>query len=350
MQPASSSSLISKKKNNNKLKWVLLGLFGILLIIIVSLFFWFIIAVNSPKDTKNTSKVSFEVKSGMGLNEIATELSNKGLIADKNIFILYSRLGPSRGNLKPGVYLFSPSMSLSRIADSIGSGDIASEKVTFLEGTTISQMAKRWEQAKQGSSESFIDASKLQNSYNQNFLQFRANKASLEGYLFPATYDVIYGTSAESQINTMLNTFEKQVIPKLPQTYQNSAKLNDLIILASIVEKEARTTADRRLVAGVFYNRLAKGMKLESDVTINYVTGRTATLAADLKIDSVYNSYLYKGLPPTPICNPSLDAILATANPEKNDYLFFIADKNGVVRYAKNFEEHNQNIQKYLNQ
>jgi UPF0755 protein len=241
-------------------------------------------------------------------------------------------------------------MSLSRIADSIGSGDIASEKVTFLEGTTISQMAKRWEQAKQGSAQSFIDASKLQNSYNQSFLQSRANKTSLEGYLFPATYDVIYGTSAESQINTMLNTFEKQVIPKLPQTYQNSTKLNDLIILASIVEKEARTTSDRRLVAGVFYNRLAKGMKLESDVTINYVTGRTATLASDLKIDSVYNSYLYKGLPPTPICNPSLDAILATANPEQSDYFFFIADKNGVVRYAKNFEEHNQNIQKYLNQ
>jgi len=252
--------------------------------------------------------------------------------------------------LKPGIYLFSPSMSLSRIADSIGSGNIASEKITFLEGTTIAQMSRKWAQQDLGTPQSFVDASNLQNTYSQGFLQYRLNKQSLEGYLFPATYDVIYGTTAQSQINTMLNSFEKQVIPKLPEQYQNSTKLGELITLASIVEKEARTTEDRKLVAGVFYNRLNKGMKLESDVTINYITGKTATQAADLKIDSLYNSYLYRGLPPTPICNPSLDAILATANPTNNDYIFFIADKNGIVRYAKTYEEHQKNIDKYLNQ
>ncbi len=349
MQPALSSNPTSKK-NKSKAKWIVAAVLAIILVIIVSLFFWAIVAVNSPKDSKNTTKVPFEVKSGSGVDEIAEDLFKKGLIADKNIFILYSRLGPSRGSLKPGIYLFSPSMSLSRIADSIGSGNIASEKITFLEGTTIAQMSRKWAQQDLGTPQSFVDASNLQNTYSQGFLQYRLNKQSLEGYLFPATYDVIYGTTAQSQINTMLNSFEKQVIPKLPEQYQNSTKLGELITLASIVEKEARTTEDRKLVAGVFYNRLNKGMKLESDVTINYITGKTATQAADLKIDSLYNSYLYRGLPPTPICNPSLDAILATANPTNNDYIFFIADKNGIVRYAKTYEEHQKNIDKYLNQ
>lgn len=347
--PASSSSHTSKK-SKPILKWAVIGAVLFLLIIIISLFFWFIISVNSPKDSKNTNKVPFIVKSGMGIDEIAKELYSQGLIADKNIFIIYSRLGPSRGNLKPGTYIFSSSMSLSKIADSIGRGDIASEKVTFIEGTTIDQMSKKWEQAELGTKSDFISASKLQNSYKQSFLQYRSNKQSLEGYLFPATYNVLYGTSAESQINIMLDNFSKQVIPNLPEEYQNSSKLNDLITLASIVEKEANSTEDRKGVAGVFYNRLKLGMKLESDVTVNYATGKTQTLPSDLSINSPYNTYKVIGLPIGPICNPSLDAILATANPTVSDYLFFIADKKGVVRYAKNLQEHNQNIEKYLNQ
>lgn len=349
MQPALSSNPTSKK-NKSKAKWIVAAVLAIILVIIVSLFFWAIVAVNSPKDSKNTTKVPFEVKSGSGVDEIAEDLFKKGLIADKNIFILYSRLGPSRGSLKPGIYLFSPSMSLSRIADSIGSGNIASEKITFPEGTTISQMSKKWGQSELGSAQSFIDASRLQNTYTQGFLQYRSNKQSLEGYLFPATYSVLYGTTAQSQINTMLDNFEKQVIPKIPVEYQNSSKLNDLITLASIVEREANSTEDRKGVAGVFYNRLRLGMKLESDVTVNYATGKTQTLPSDLSVNSPYNTYKVSGLPYGPICNPSLDAILATANPTQSDYIFFIADKNGVVRYAKNLQEHNQNIDKYLNQ
>jgi UPF0755 protein len=148
----------------------------------------------------------------------------------------------------------------------------------------------------------------------------------------------------------MLDNFERQVLPKLPAEYQNSTKLNDLITLASIVEREANTTEDRRGVAAVFYNRLKLGMKLESDVTVNYATGKTQTLPSDLSIESPYNTYKVAGLPIGPICNPGLDSILATLNPDQNDYLFFLADKNGVVRYAKNLDEHNQNIEKYLNQ
>ena len=276
----------------------------------------------------------------MGLDQISNDLYAKGLIADKNIFILYSKFGPSRGNLKPGTYLLSPSMSLSRIADTIGRGAVASEKITFPEGTTIEQMSKKWAKTNLGTANGFVEASKLQNTYKQSFLQYRSNKQSLEGYLFPATYTVVYASTAQSQIDTMLDNFERQVLPKLPAEYQNSTKLNDLITLASIVEREANTTEDRRGVAAVFYNRLKLGMKLESDVTVNYATGKTQTLPSDLSIESPYNTYLNSGLPPAPIGNPGQGSLESVLYPANTDYLFFVACYDGTHEFNYNLTEH----------
>lgn len=304
--------------------------------------------LNSSVNPQNTTKQVFKVLPNTGIEKIGQDLKSAGLINNSGLFALYAKLGPSRGSLKPGAYLISPSMSLAAITDLIGSGKVATQKVTFQEGLTVDGMARKWAREGLGTAQEFVDASKL-TSYNQSFLQYRKDKRSLEGYLFPSTYEIVISTSPQDQINTMLNTFASQVLPNLDPSVANSSKLNDLIILASIVEKEARTTADRKLVASVFYNRLAAGMKLESDVTINYVTGKTATEAADLKIRSEYNSYLNLGLPPTPICNPSLDAILATANPSASEYFYFIADRSGIVHFAKSYQEHLQNIEKYLN-
>ncbi len=306
------------------------------------------VAINLPKDSSNTKNVVFTVKKNTGIDSIASSLAQEGLISDKNVFILYAKFGPARGNLQPGIYLISPAMSPGKIADTMGEGKVATRKVTFQEGLNIDEMAVKWARAGLGDAQGFVSATKPPNTYSQPFLQYRNNKDSLEGYLFPATYDILITTTPQEQINIMLDTFATQVLPKLPPETANSPKLNEVVTLASIVEKEARTTEDRKLVAGVFYNRLRLGMKLESDVTINYVTGKTATQAADLKIDSPYNSYLYKGLPPTPICNPGLDAILATVDPTPSDYIFFIADNTGKLHYAKTLAEHEQNIDKYL--
>lgn len=308
-----------------------------------------VILVNSPKDAGNTTKTVFKVEQNSSLDVIATNLKDRGLINDTNLFVFYAKFGPSKGSLKPGVYLISPSMSLASIADTFGSGRIATKKVTFQEGLTIDGMARKWAREGLGAAQDFVDASKQQNQYNQAFLQYRSNKASLEGYLFPDTYNVVISTSSSDQINTMLNSFEDQVLPRLDSSYKNSTKLNDLIILASIVEKEANTTTDRKLVAGVFYNRLAKGMKLESDVTVNYATGKSETSAQDTTIASPYNTYKVIGLPIGPICNPGLDAILATANPTATNYYYFIADRSGIVHFAETYQQHLQNIEKYLN-
>ncbi len=346
--PLVSSSSITSKKPKTKLQLIILVVVAVILMVIIVLASWVLVAVNSAKDPNSKAQIVFVVEQGSSIDKIASDLSQDGLISDKNLFVLYAKLGPSRGNLKPGVYLFSPSMSLSKIADTIGKAEIANKKVVFQEGLTIAEMGQKWARAGFGTAQDFISASAPPNRFSQPFLSYRSNPNSLEGYLYPATYNVVVNTSSTDQINSMLNSFESSVLPKLPPEYQNSTKLNDLITLASIVEKEANTTEDRKLVASVFYNRLKLGMKLESDVTVNYATGKSQTLPSDLSIDSPYNTYKVAGLPLGPICNPGLDAILATLNPAQTDYLFFIADKNGVVRLARTLQEHEANIRKYL--
>jgi UPF0755 protein len=345
-QPALSSSNTSKK---NKTRRVIIAFVLALVIITFAIIAYLVIRINLPYDPSNTEKSVFKVEANSGIDQIATNLQQKGFISDKNLFIIYAKFGPSRGNLKPGVYMFSPSMSIASIADTLGIGKIATKKVTFQEGLTINEIARKWAREGFGDAQAFVDATKLQGAYKQSFLQYRSNQASLEGYLFPATYDIVVATSPEQQISAMLNSFASQVLPKLDPSVANSKKLNEIVTLASIVEKEANTTEDRKLVAGVFYNRLAKGMRLESDVTVNYATGKSETSPQDTRVDSPYNTYIVAGLPLGPICNPSLDAILATANPTPSDYYYFIADKKGIVRYAKTYQEHLQNIEKYLN-
>ncbi len=344
--PVLSSSHTSKK---NKVKIVILASMALLIFVVILIMVWALLIFNTAKNSKDNTKVIFKVEQNSGLDKIASELVAKGLITDKNSFLIYARFGPSKGNLKPGVYLLSPSMTLARIADTIGQGQMAATKLTFQEGLTIEEMARKWAKAGLGDAQAFLLASRPPNQYHQQFLSFRTNKDSLEGYLFPTTYNVLASTTPQDQINAMLNSFASEVLPKLKPEVANSAKLNEVIIIASIVEKEVNSSKDRKLVAGVFYNRLAKGMRLESDVTINYVTGKSKTTPQDLKIDSLYNTYLIQGLPPGPICNPSLEAILATAEPTASDYLFFLADSSGTTHFAKTLAEHNQNIIRYLN-
>lgn len=317
-------------------------------IIFIGIFLWAIISLNSAVNPRDQTKVNFNVSEGQSIDTIATNLESVGLIGNKNVFVLYTKLGPAKGRLIPGKYVLSPSMSSAKIVEYLSSGKIATKRVTFQEGLNINEISRKWSRNGLGTAESFVEATKQQGPYNQAFLQYRLNTESLEGYLFPATYDIAINSSPEDQINSMLDAFAKNVLPKLPPDVASSKKLGELITLASVVEKEAKTTEDRRLAASVFYNRLKIDMKLESDVTINYVTGKTRTQASDLKINSPYNSYLYKGLPPTPICNPGIDAIIATLNPAESNYFYFIADNTGKLHFAETFEQHQKNIDKYL--
>ncbi len=346
MPPLSSSKTLSAKQRSRAS--LIVGIIvGIIIAVFLAVALWLIVVINLSKNPADSKQILVTVPPNSSIEQVGKLLQQKGLIADRNVFALYAKFGPSHGQLKPGTYLLAPSQSLAVIADTIGSGKTATRKVTFQEGLTIAEDAKKWQKAGLGTSDQFIAASKLP-GYQQAFLKNKPTSTGLEGYLFPATYDILVTSSAQDQINAMLDSFATQVLPQLPPDVANTSKLNDIVTMASIVEKEANTTEDRKLVAGVFYNRLKAGMKLESDVTVNYATGKTQTDPADLSVNSPYNTYKVSGLPIGPICNPGLDAILAATYPTQSDYLFFIADKSGQVHFAKTLAEHEENIKKYL--
>lgn len=344
--PPSSSLKTTSAKPRSKVGLLIAIIAGVLVALILIVGIWLVITINTAKNPADTKETLVTISPNSSLEQIGKSLQEQGLITNATVFSVYAKFGPSHGKLTPGIYLISPSMSLAVIADTMGNGKTATRKVTFQEGLTITEMANKWAKAGLGSANDFIAASKL--TYNQPFLKNKPSTTGLEGYLFPATYDILVTSSAQDQINTMLNAFQDQVLPQLSPDIANTPKLNDVVTLASIVEKEANTTADRKLVAGVFYNRLKAGMKLESDVTVNYATGKSNTSPSDLSINSPYNTYKVAGIPVGPICNPGLDAILAVANPTQSDYLFFIADKQGNVHFAKTLSEHEENIKKYL--
>lgn len=174
---------------------------------------------------------------------------------------------------------------------------------------------------------------------------------SVEGYLFPDTYRIYKDATALDILEKMLANFDERVTPEIRQRMHGQRlTLHEGVTLASIIEKEVATSRDRRIVADIFLKRLRAGMALQADSTVNYITGKGMSRAtiADTKIDSPYNTYKYRGLPPGPISNPGLDAIRAVAEPTATPYWYFLTTDDGTVIYAKDFDEHKRNRQRYL--
>ncbi len=174
--------------------------------------------------------------------------------------------------------------------------------------------------------------------------------ADLEGYLSPNTYRVYKDASVQDIVDKLKTAREGELKPFESMIKNSGMSEKEILTLASIIEKEANTPEDMAIVADIFLRRLDEGMALQSCATVNYVTGKNdpGISLVDKKIDSPYNTYKYPGLPPGPICNPSLDAIKAVLEPRKNNYVYFMTGSDGVMRYAITLEEHNLNISKYL--
>ena len=172
--------------------------------------------------------------------------------------------------------------------------------------------------------------------------EFLAIAQKEEGYLFPDTYRFFKKTTPEKVIEKMKKNFEEKT--------RDLSISHEIIIMASIIEKEVRGQEDRKIISGILWRRIKEGIGLQVDASLNYILGKTSAklTADDLKVDSQYNTYKYRGLPVGPIGNPGLNAILAALNPSKSPYLFYLSDKDGVTRFAKNFEEHKANKLRYL--
>ncbi len=239
--------------------------------------------------------------------------------------------------------------------------------LTIIEGWTITDIASYLETRDIFKAADFINL--VKNFHTAKYGSFlpKNNKSNLEGFLFPDTYRIFYPKAGTTPANELIKKALENFLKKItPQMQARAAELNmsvyDVVILASIIEKEAGRSAvspeakiklseEKKNISGIFYNRLKAGLPLESDATINYVTGKSdpTPSAQDLKTASEYNTYLNKGLPPAPICNPGLDSILAALNPAATDYLYFLHKQpSGQAVFSKTFDEHVKNKLKYL--
>lgn len=324
---------------NLKNYWLSLSLLlklvlSIPLLVIIFVLSFFFINLSAPSDFPGGTM--YTVKNGTGLRALAGELSEKKIIKSPFLFKSFSViLGGTKGVLA-GDYVLTEKENVFALAKRMTSGDYRLEriKITLPEGLNIFEMAK-------------LISAKFSKISENDFIE-KAKK--LEGYLFPDTYIFQTNTGVYTVIEEMQENFDRKIKSVSDQIKSSGKSVSDIVKMASIIEEEARTTESRQVVAGILWKRLSLGMPLQVDSSFKYINGKgTKDLSLDdLKIDSPYNSYLYKGLPPTPICNPGLDSIRAALTPIQTAYLYFLTDKEGNMHYAKTFQEHILNKQKYL--
>jgi UPF0755 protein len=342
-------------------KILVLGL-GLLLLAAVILGVYFFTKVNKAVSSESVP-VSFTVQRGASTKQIANQLREEKVIGNTYVFLLYAKMTGAAPKFQAGNYVLNRNMSIADIVDVITAGKVIRDerKVTIVEGWSNRQIAEYLESRKIFTQTEFAEALKKNIAFEFYDL---ARGYSYEGFLFPDTYQISRNGTAEELVKKMVMNFEAKVDDSLlKQMQEKNLSLKDVITLASIIEKEVGRNKEvitaedremmqkeRELVASVFYNRLKIGMPLESDATVNYVTGksdRRATIA-DTKIKSPYNTYQTKGLPPGPIGNPGLGSIKAAINPAISDYYYFLHDPEGVAYFGKTLSEHNQNRAKHL--
>jgi len=277
--------------------------------------------LSAPKNFPSGAAIVIE--KGTGLAEISDKLKKEGFIKNKYAFALYARVFNKSKKIKYGKYLFNEPVSIFSLLSRFTKGEFGFKpvKVTVAEGLTAKKI-----------SELFGD---FENFDKEEFLEKTVN---MEGYLFPDTYLFLLFAETEQIIGTMTDNFKKKA----------GDVGKDIVIMASLIEKEVPDSDDRKIVSGILWKRLKLGMALQVDAVFPYITGKQKVLLEDLKIDSPYNTYLHKGLPPGPISNPGLDAIEAAKNPKETPYLYYLSGKDGKTRFAKTFSEHLRNKEKYL--
>ncbi len=278
---------------------------------------------------------------GSGAVQIARQLEAAGLIRDEQAFRLMLGLSGLRDELKAGHYELAPTMSAREIAEKIAAGRVATRRITIPEGLTLKQIADRMAEAGLVEREAFLAAAVPSTVADE--VDMPLPEGTLEGYLFPETYEFTYDDGAEIIVTRMVRELnERFVEPNREEIAGRGLSLHEIITLASLVEREAKVDEERALIAGVIQNRLDRGMKLQIDATVQYALPehKPRLLYEDLTIDSPYNTYLYKGLPPGPIASPGLASLMAALRPARTDALFYVARPDGTHVFSRTYEEH----------
>lgn len=314
-----------------------------------------------PANANDTQIVEVEIPEGTPVSTMGDILEEQGLIRSSSAFSLLVRVQGAAANLQAGVHDLSPSMTMPEIVAALqeGAEEAGMLKVTVNEGLTVDQIAEVVADSTSYSAEDFLNLMSNQEFLAQLVQQYPILTDSynnpnvryvLEGYLFPATYDVAQGETLKSLVTQMVDKTNEVLSKYQADIDASSYSLQDIMSIASLVEKEGQTTEDRKLIAGVFYNRLEQGMPIQSDISVLYALGTHKEMVTydDLEVDSPYNLYTNAGLPPGPMNSPSEDAIAAALEPTDNDYLYFYANlKTGEVFYTDDYEQHQAWAQEY---
>lgn len=322
----------------------------------VGAYFYIVVQIEKPIEKVGFYR-NFVISFGESATQIGNKLAKEGLIGDSFYFKFYLWKSGLKSSIKAGEYSLSSAMNIPAIVDIISKGKITEKEVSVLiqEGLTSFEMEEVLVGkglVERGQFKDAIGGKRMNRYYKYDFLLDKPKDANLEGYLFPDTYNFYIKTSSEEIIEKMLNNFDKKVDSQMRIEIARQGKtIFEVLTLASIVQKEANGVNDMKIVAGIFINRMEIGMPLDSDATINFVSGKKMRqpLYSDLEIDSLYNTYKNSGLPPGPISNPGLSAIEAVVWPEKSSYFYFLHAPDGKAVYSKTYDEHLKNKAKYLN-
>lgn len=316
-----------KKFFSVRILWTLF-LFVLIMIALVWRFFF------APSDFPVGEKIV--IPEGKTLHEISVLLGKERVIKKPIFFDAYIRLMGEELNLKAGTYKFDSPLSVVRVAKKVIAGDynIPLAKVTIREGLRRNEVTEILENE-------FVNFSR------EEFMNLTLNS---EGKLFPDTYFLTEDASTQDIVEMINTNFIKRIESVLPRIETSKYNLNEVLTLASIVEKEVAKPEDRKIVAGILENRLEAGIPLQVDAVFEFILGKNTyeLTRADLKYDSPYNTYLYRGLPPGPIASPGLDAIDAVLRPTHSDFIYYVSDREGNTYFAKTLKEHNTNVAKYF--
>lgn len=325
-------------------KRTLLALAGVLLLFVPLL--WFGLFLGTPcGDGKNVQVYDFE--QGYSLKRIASELESRRTITSARLFVAMARIQSAADKVKAGTYQFSDSLTPPEILRRLVAGDVYVQRFAVPEGYSIYQVAELLEGRGFFKKEAF-----LKECRNRELLtELGISGRSVEGYLYPSTYNIAPKMTEADLIRLMVGQFDKVYGQKFaPRVAASGMPRHAVVTLASIIEKEAVVPSERPLIASVFFNRLKIGMPLQSDPTAVYqVRAFSGSVSRqDILRPSPYNTYLIKGLPPGPIGNPGSDAIEAVLKPAATRYLYFVAKKDGTHFFSTSLDEHNRAVHRYL--
>lgn len=312
----------------------------LIVLIIASVIYYFVSRIFLPiTGGAIGSRIEVQIKNGLSVRAIADTLARRGIINDSNDFIFTTRLFKNSGRLKAGQYNFSTTLSPYHAMKILVAGSYSSTRVAIPEGMTGYEIASLLRKKTDIDSSRFIDL-----VFDHRFIASLGIKLnSLEGYLFPNTYDFEWGINEEAIIKILVNEFQRHFSDSLNNyVFEKGWTIHQIITLASIIEGEAMVDSERAIVSAVYHNRLKQGILLQADPTIQYIIpdGPRRLLRKDLAIDSPYNTYRYRGLPPGPVNNPGLESILAAINPAHVNYLYFVAKGDGSHIFSRTLREH----------